>query len=242
MQRGSKWFLTAYWSRELRKRIAAHARVLEVGCGVGFFVSRVAKNFSCVGLDIAFPALSVARRQRGLRSVVCADAEALPCRHGSFDAVVAFDVIEHLHCPENFLAEASRVLRDGGLLILTTPNPESFGCRSKRDETDARRIWFGYKDETHISIRSIKEWRHTFRAQQLAIVRDGTDFLWDPPYFAKIPRAAQRLFFIGTQWLMTFLVGFLPWRSGENYVAILRKGAEASPVSAHVVPAGTVNR
>jgi hypothetical protein len=68
-----------------------------------------------------------------------------------------------------------------------------------------------------------KNGQSAFAKGNFAVLRDGTDFLWDPPYFAWVPVPLQRLLFIGTQWIGTLVFGFLPWRLGENYVAILRK-------------------
>jgi 2-polyprenyl-3-methyl-5-hydroxy-6-metoxy-1,4-benzoquinol methylase len=161
-RRGTKWFLNSYWARQLRRLACSDARILEVGSGLGFFASRIARDFSFTGLDISLAALAFIRRQWNLTSLICADAVALPCRSGAFDVVVAFDVIEHLFHPEIFLAEAERVLRDGGVLILTTPNPASFGARRKPRCATNGPVWFGYRDQTHVSIRPIEEWAERF--------------------------------------------------------------------------------
>ncbi len=225
MHRGSRPFLYSFWLRNLRKLIRSQARVLEVGCGLGFLTSQLTRRFSAVALDISFVALSYVRQRWKLRSLTCGDAAALPYRGEVFDAIIAFDVIEHLASPETFLVEACRVLRNRGVLILTTPNPESFGARLKvkHHPNCCDNVWYGHRDETHVSIRRIDHWRRTFAERDLEVLRDGTDFLWDTPYFKLVPDIFQRLFFHGTQWLGTWLFGFLPWRLGENYVAILRK-------------------
>jgi SAM-dependent methyltransferase len=53
---------------------------------------------------------------------VVADATALPFDDASFDAVTMFDVIEHVEDDARAIAEAKRVLRPGGFLLVTTPN------------------------------------------------------------------------------------------------------------------------
>jgi len=55
---------------------------------------------------------------------VCCDATKLPFSGSSFDVVVSFETIEHVKSPRAFLAESKRVLKQGGLLILSTPNKE----------------------------------------------------------------------------------------------------------------------
>ncbi len=225
VHRGSRPFLYSFWLRNLRRLISPRARVLEAGCGLGFFAARLSRNYSIVALDVSLAALSFVQRQWNITSVTCADATALPFHDEAFDAIVAFDLIEHLASPEKFLIEAFRVLCRQGVIVLSTPNPESFGARLKgRHVTDGRSpLWFGDRDQTHVSIHCIDDWRRMFLEMNFEVLRDGTDFLWDPPYFQRIPVLFQKLLFNGTQWIGTWLVGFLPWRFGENYVAILRR-------------------
>jgi SAM-dependent methyltransferase len=228
---GARMFPYAFWERYIRKLTKPNARILEVGCGLGFFASRLARRFSVVGLDISLEALSFARQRWGFRSLIRGDAEFLPYLSETFDVVIALDVIEHLAQPEAFLAEAARVLHPGGVLVLTTPNPASLGARVKcgTSEIDQARIWFGVRDKTHINVRPIDQWRRSFSDNCFKVIRDGTDFLWDPPYWNGVPVLLQRLAFVGTQWFGAWLVGFLPWRLGENYVAALRKQSPKDP-------------
>ena len=50
-----------------------------------------------------------------------ANAEMLPCADSSFDNIVLFDVLHHIPVPRRFLAEAERVLRPGGRLVMMEP-------------------------------------------------------------------------------------------------------------------------
>jgi SAM-dependent methyltransferase len=105
----------------LRRLVRPDMRVLDVGCSDGRG-SEVLSRLSAAGVDIYRPALQVARQQ-GHRSLVCqADVRALPYRSGSFDAVVALDVIEHFEKEDalRLLNEMERVSRDG--VIVLTPN------------------------------------------------------------------------------------------------------------------------
>lgn len=101
--------------------------VLDVACGSGFGAHRLAAGaLSVTGLDVSSEAVGFARRHYahpGL-AFVQGNALALPFAAGSFDAVVSFETLEHLSDAERFLAEVRRVLRPGGLALLSTPDRE----------------------------------------------------------------------------------------------------------------------
>lgn len=78
----------------------------------------------------------------------CHKAEALPFESYSFDLITSFETIEHLEKPEEFLKEIKRVLKPGGVIILSCPNDpyyykteEEFNPFHKRKYT-----YFEYKD------------------------------------------------------------------------------------------------
>lgn len=110
-------------------------RVLDVGCGTGYGASALALA-AClaVGLDLAFEAVSYARDHYGPEgpAFLAGAGEALPFRTASFDAVVTFEVIEHLPDPIPLLREAGRVLVPDGFLVASTPN--------RRFSADAREV------------------------------------------------------------------------------------------------------
>lgn len=97
--------------------------VLDAGCGRSLFTAiRPDWPFRIVAGDVDFN-LMVARRAAfpQVRWLVSA-ADPLPFRDASFDVLFAGELIEHLDEPRTALAEFCRVLRPGGVLILTTPN------------------------------------------------------------------------------------------------------------------------
>lgn len=99
-------------------------RLLDLGCGDGRFarlVKTACPGVTIHGCDVSGAALS---RTEGLdRSyVVDLDANPLPEADESFDVVTASEVLEHLSDPRHALAEAKRVLRPGGRLVVTVPN------------------------------------------------------------------------------------------------------------------------
>ncbi|HKS89461.1 MAG TPA: methyltransferase domain-containing protein [Stellaceae bacterium] len=103
--------------------------VLDIASGEGYgsaFLAQVAR--SVVGVEIA-PAIAThaarAYRRRNLRFVV-GDARAIPLPAAAVDVVVSFETIEHLFEQEAFVAEVKRVLRPGGLFIVSTPERDVF--------------------------------------------------------------------------------------------------------------------
>ncbi|MBI2624112.1 class I SAM-dependent methyltransferase [Candidatus Parcubacteria bacterium] len=89
------------------ERYATDAKTLDIGCGgapyAKFFPNRV-------GFDhVAGPGVDVV-----------GDAHALPFTDGTFERILCTEVLEHLVDPPKAIAEMRRVLRPGGMLVLTT--------------------------------------------------------------------------------------------------------------------------
>ena len=100
------------------------AEVLDAACGVGYGSAHLAEVASrVVGLDRSNEAIAEARREYARPNVefVEGDLLALPFDAHSFDAVCAFEAIEHLEDQRGFLREAARVLRPGGTFLASTP-------------------------------------------------------------------------------------------------------------------------
>ncbi len=109
----------------------AGAAVLDAGCGTGFGTQRLAGAAKrAVGIDLKDKLLHYGRAQYGAPGLdfIVMDANRLGFADGSFDVVVADELLEHLREHRPFLDEARRVLRPGGLFICATVNRvHSFG-------------------------------------------------------------------------------------------------------------------
>lgn len=94
--------------------------VLDLGCGTGVIAKEMSEWARPIGLDMSAQALAYCR-QRGVAELVQANGEALPIRSASVDAVLALDIFEHIDDDRAAFAEAFRVLRPGGVLVLSVP-------------------------------------------------------------------------------------------------------------------------
>lgn len=95
---------------------------LDIGCGAGYTAKLLDAEYRMVGIDFSRDALRFCK-SRGLDRLCRVDIAhfSLPFKSDSFDFILALDVIEHLDHDRNALAECRRILKDGGLLIVTVP-------------------------------------------------------------------------------------------------------------------------
>jgi ubiquinone/menaquinone biosynthesis C-methylase UbiE len=97
-------------------------RVLEVGCGAGHLLARLPAGRP-VGIDLAESLLArTTARLSGRALLAQGDAGDLPFATGSFDRVYCSEVLEHLVDPRAAVAEIGRVLKRGGVAVLSVPN------------------------------------------------------------------------------------------------------------------------
>lgn len=99
--------------------------IIDIAAADGLMLEDIGKqqpdDAVLIGLDISLPLL---RAHTGNRILTAqADCVAIPLADSTADAVIATAVIEHLPDPEAMVGECRRVLRTGGIMILTTPDP-----------------------------------------------------------------------------------------------------------------------
>jgi len=105
--------------RWLAPRVPRRGRLLDVGCAAGFFLAEARAFYEVQGVELSDWSSAYARDRLGLPVFTgTLQAAALPADH--YDVVTLWDVIEHVPDPVPLLAQAARVLRSGGRLVLTT--------------------------------------------------------------------------------------------------------------------------
>jgi SAM-dependent methyltransferase len=131
---------------------------LDVGCAMGFYVRRLGGlGWDAHGVDLSEYAVAEGRK-RGIANLSVAPAQALPFPDASVDFVTAIDVIEHIEPAgaRGMVAELRRVLKDGGLAFVATPNFLTNQYWNIFAEE------FEDKDATHVNYQSVESLRAYF--------------------------------------------------------------------------------
>ena len=102
----------------------ANANVLDVGCFSGFFVKKlISLGFKARGIDFNNKALAFGKSQYGLdKSISNETLLDLLGQSEKFDVITLFEVIEHVENIDVVLTQATSLLKDGGTIIISTPN------------------------------------------------------------------------------------------------------------------------
>ena len=102
---------------------------VDLGCGDGSIAVEIAKTINArmtYCIDIDDKALEKAKERGLIIHKADLSIDKIPLNNESVDLVTAFEVIEHLINPDNMLRESNRILKHGGILLITTPNLASW--------------------------------------------------------------------------------------------------------------------
>lgn len=122
-------------------------RVLDLGCGTGFCTRALGRRYrgcEIVAADVAYAMTASARRRRrwfGRERFLCADAEALALRDHSIDMVVSNLTLQWCD-PDAVLRECARVLRPGGVLMMSSFGPDTL--------RELRAAWRAVDERPHV--------------------------------------------------------------------------------------------
>jgi SAM-dependent methyltransferase len=147
------WHGQPGYFRDVTRHFPRDARLLDVGCGIGW----IADHFDdYTGIDASVDAVEAARRHG--RQVHLHDlGEPLPFADASFDAIVLKDVLEHVTDPVAVVREVQRVLRPAGRVFASSPDAQ-------------RWVWDDY---THRRPFTRRSFRLLFADQGFAVERVG---------------------------------------------------------------------
>ncbi|PIS19245.1 MAG: hypothetical protein COY36_01525 [Zetaproteobacteria bacterium CG_4_10_14_0_2_um_filter_55_20] len=128
-------YYNRYWNRVLIKLLPQKRdlRVLDLGCGTGFFLEDVSRiHTQSVGLDLSVAMLAIGREKPGLERFVAGDGSCLPFASESFDVIVCRGSLHHMPDLERTLSEMHRVLARGGRVVITEPSNDALLIRLAR--------------------------------------------------------------------------------------------------------------
>lgn len=101
-------------------------RILEVGCGTGSLTAELSrKGYDITGTDISREAIKYGLEKYADIKLMVQPAEDLDFEDGAFDAVLSFDLFEHIAAIDKHISEVRRVLRPSGYYLFQTPNKYS---------------------------------------------------------------------------------------------------------------------
>ncbi len=129
-------------------------RLLDVGCGNGQRLSQLQTlGWDVEGQEIDPKAVMNAQHNYGIK-IHLGNLHDIAFSSSIFDAIIMGHVIEHLIDPLTILTECHRILKPGGILVITTPNVESFGRKYFKS------AWRGLEAPRHIYLFSPKTLHH----------------------------------------------------------------------------------
>jgi ubiquinone biosynthesis O-methyltransferase len=107
----------------ISRHLGPKVQVLDIGCGAGFLSNDLAAaGHQVTGIDLSTSSLAVAESHDHTHTVkyLEGDVYKIPFSDASFDVISAMDLLEHVSEPEKVIAEASRVLKPGGIFFFNT--------------------------------------------------------------------------------------------------------------------------
>lgn len=124
--------------------------LLDVGCGGGRFLNRMQKRgWQVEGSDFDEQATKKVTTRYGIKTHV-GDLSQCALPSNSFDAITMSQTIEHLYTPDATLRECLRILKPGGLLVMTTPNVNSIAA------SEFGVHWRGWEAPRHLHLFSVE--------------------------------------------------------------------------------------
>jgi ubiquinone/menaquinone biosynthesis C-methylase UbiE len=202
------------------------ASVLDAGCGPGNLLPQLASRFGRVyALDASSRMLNIARTHTAdFRNITyqVGNIEALPFGDESFDLVCSAGVIEYLPNIERALQEIQRVLRPGGLLILSTTNANAPISRIQPALQLLVRIPFVAR-MFGIERTTCRLWHHRIPEFKRRLRTAGLLLEAERYFYLTLPRPLNRLFPTVTTYVERWLDGYMHTslrHLAEGYIAV----------------------
>ncbi len=195
-------------------------RILDFGCGTGYFLKRLATRFSADGFEISKQGAGYAK-ELNPNATIYSNFEEIPrdCYYG----ITALHVFEHITDTDliHVLKTLRQILIPGGRLLCVVPELGGRGHLLKQEQ------WAGFMDPTHINLKTRAEWLNLLSNNGYELIAYGTDGLWDFPYLHGRSRFIDVCRFAPAT-VIQFLSGrlLLPPGSGESLIMIFESKSD----------------
>jgi 2-polyprenyl-3-methyl-5-hydroxy-6-metoxy-1,4-benzoquinol methylase len=123
-------------------KFKSHGRILDVGCATGFFLNIAEKfGFESFGIELSKFSGNLASNKFGANKIFIGRMEDYKVTHTYFDVITMFDFLEHIKNPKDIFRKTSTLLKNDGIVVVTTPDTDSFTCKYMKAK------WTHYKYE-----------------------------------------------------------------------------------------------
>lgn len=148
-------------------------RLLEYGCGTGWFGHRMRRlGWNVTGMDVSAAAVERAHLLFGL-PVINGSLPHAAVGAESFDVITMGQVLEHVHWPHEVIAAAARALRPGGYLAVSVPNLDSWGFATFRADWHCLQLPIHLLHFTPATLRRLLEAHGLEVRTERMIIRPG---------------------------------------------------------------------
>ena len=145
-------------------KLVPRGRLFEIGCAYGFFLELAQKYWTVSGVDVVPEGVQHARDMLHL-DVLLADFLSLEDPPESFDIICMWDTVEHLQHPVRFIEKAGQWLKPGGILVMTTPNIDSYVARLRKKR------WRQIHPPTHLYYFSVQTLSSAVKKAGLEVIQ-----------------------------------------------------------------------
>jgi 2-polyprenyl-3-methyl-5-hydroxy-6-metoxy-1,4-benzoquinol methylase len=109
--------------------------IMDIGCGTGWFLDLCKENgMDCWGQELGTELAKQTSKRLNIE-VISLPVNEIITKDNSFDVIVMFDLIEHLTEPVDFVKHLKRLLKKDGIMLILTPNFDSFGIKKLRSNS-----------------------------------------------------------------------------------------------------------
>lgn len=180
--------------RQSLSLVPSKSSVLDIGCATGFLGGYLIKEKECYVVGVEKEKEEAKEAKKRLNKVIEGDIEdeKIYKTLGKFDVVFASAVIEHLHNPGKSLESWKKLLKNNGILILTTSNICHWSMRLEVLKGNFNYKDYGILDSTHLHFYTVKTFKKLLVAAGYKIEFFGIDSVGGG--FPKISRFMSKFF------------------------------------------------